>query len=245
VKGVILAAGYATRLYPRTLEQPKHLLEIGGRTILDRLLDQLPLAELEAIYVVTNGKFAPRFRAWAEGHRLPAAIEVIDDGTTSDEDRLGAIGDLDLVISTQSLNDDLLVAAGDSLFSEPLKGFVAFARERGSVATAVYDVGDVEAVKRLSAVEVDRDWRVVSLEEKPERPRSTLAGIALYVYPRAVFPLVRQYLEERNNPDQPGRLLEWLVPRTPVYAWPVPGLWLDIGTPVSLAEAEQVFGSRD
>jgi len=239
VKAVILAAGYATRLYPLTLDRPKHLLEVGGRPILDLLLDRLPVEELETVYVVTNSKFAPRFREWAESH--PAGIEVIDDGTTSDDDRLGAIGDLQLVISTQ-IDDDLLVAAGDSLFSDPLDGFVRFARERAAPVIAAYDVGDLEEIKRLSAIEVDEDSRVTSFQEKPERPTSTLAGIALYFYPRSMLPLVAEYLEAGNNPDQPGRLLQWLHERTPVYAWLVPGRWFDIGTPETLAEAERELG---
>ena len=236
---VILAAGYATRLYPLTRDRPKHLLEVGGRPILDLLLDRLPVEELETVYVVTNSKFAPRFREWAESH--PAGIEVIDDGTTSDDDRLGAIGDLQLVIST-GIDDDLLVAAGDSLFSDPLDGFVRFARERAAPVIAAYDVGDLEEIKRLSAIEVDEDSRVTSFQEKPERPTSTLAGIALYFYPRSMLPLVAEYLEAGNNPDQPGRLLQWLHERTPVYAWLVPGRWFDIGTPETLAEAERELG---
>lgn len=241
MRAIILAAGYATRLYPLTLDRPKHLLEVGGRPILDLLLERLPLEELDGVYVVTNAKFAPRFREWAASH--PARIEVIDDGTTSEDDRLGAIGDLQLAIST-GIDDDLLVAAGDSLFTERLDGFVRFARERNAPTIAAYDVGELEEIKRLSALEVDEEARVTAFEEKPEQPSSTLAGIALYFYPRSTLPLVAEYLEGGNNPDQPGRLLQWLHGRTDVYAWSVPGRWFDIGTPETLAEAEQAFGSR-
>lgn len=244
MKAVILAAGYATRLYPLTLDRPKHLLEVAGRTVLDRLLDQLPVEALDEILVVTNSKFAPRFREWAEraGGELPGPVEVLDDGTISEEDKLGAIGDLALAVRSRGLDEELLVAAGDSLFTEPLDGFVPFARERGGAAIAVYDVGDLEAMKRLSALGVAEDSRVTSFEEKPEQPRSTLAGIALYFYPRETLPLIAEYLQEGLNPDQPGRLVEWLYRRTPVYAWRVPGEWLDIGTADALAEAETVFG---
>jgi glucose-1-phosphate thymidylyltransferase len=241
VKALVLAAGYATRLYPLTLDRPKPLLEVGGRPILEHLLDQLPLSELSTIYVVTNAKFAPHFREWSAAHAAP--IEVVDDGTTSEDDRLGAIGDLDLVIRMARIDDDLLVAAGDSLFTERLDDFVRFGRERNAAVTAVYDTGDLEAMTRLSSIEVDADSRVTSFEEKPERPVSTLAGIALYFYPRAALPLVAQYLAEGNNSDQPGRLVEWLYRRTPVYAWRVPGRWVDIGTPESLAEADRAFGT--
>ena len=192
MKAVILAAGYATRLYPLTRDEPKHLLEVAGRPILDRLLGQLPLEELDAVFVVTNAKFAGRFREWAAGAQVE--VEVIDDGTTSEEDKVGAIGDL-------------------------------------------------EAIRRLSAIGVDPSDRVVSFEEKPESPSSTLAGIALYFFPRDVLPLVGEYLGEGNNPDQPGRFVEWLYMRVPVYAWRVPGQWIDIGTPDALAEAERAFSN--
>ncbi len=241
MKAVILAAGYATRLRPLTLDRPKHLLEVAGETILWRLLEQLPLADFDAVYVVTNAKFAPRFREWSQAQRSATPIEVIDDGTTTEEGKLGAIGDLDLLLRTKELDDDLLVAAGDSVFTERLDGFVEFARERSAAVMAVYDVGDLEAVKPLSSIRVDGEGRITSCEEKPERPVSTLAGIALYYYPREVLPLVGKYLEEGNNPDQPGRLVEWLHTRTPVYAWPVPGKWLDIGTPETLADAERAL----
>jgi glucose-1-phosphate thymidylyltransferase len=239
VKAVILAGGYATRLYPLTLDRPKHLLEVGGRPILELLLERLPLDELDAVYVVTNAKFAERFREWAESY--PAAVIVLDDGTTSEDDRLGAIGDLQLVIESQGLDDDLIVAAGDSIFTERLDDFARFGRERGAAAIAVYDIGDLDEMKRLSSISVDADSRLVAFEEKPERPESTLAGIALYFYPRAVVPLVGRYLAEGNNPDQPGRLVAWLYERVPVYAWRVPGRWFDIGTPETLAEAEDLF----
>jgi len=240
VKAVILAAGYATRLYPLTLDRPKPLLEVGGRPILSHLLERLPLAELDTVYIVTNAKFTRHFLEWAESEDAP--IEVVDDGTTSDDDRLGAIGDLDLVITTKGVDDDLVVVAGDNLFTEPLDGFVRYGQERGAPVTAVYDTHDLAAISRYSAIGLDADSRVISFEEKPERPTTTLAGIALYFYPRATLPLVAEYLAEGNNPDQPGRFVGWLYQRTVVYAWPVPGRWLDIGTPETLAEADRAFG---
>lgn len=239
MKAVVLAGGYATRLYPLTRDRPKHLLEVGGRPILELLLERLPLDELDAVYVVTNAKFAGRFREWAESY--PADVVVIDDGTTTDDDRLGAIGDLQLVVESEGLDDDLIVAAGDSLFTDRLDDFARFGQERDAAAIAVYDVGDLEAMKRLSSIAVDSDSRLVTFEEKPEHPDSTLAGIALYFYPRATLPLIGEYLAEGNNPDQPGRLVGWLYERRPVYAWRVPGQWFDIGTPETLAEAEQLF----
>jgi glucose-1-phosphate thymidylyltransferase len=244
VKAVILAAGYATRLYPLTLDRPKALLPVGGKPMLDHLLEQLERFEgLDEVYVVTNSKFADAFREWAAGHSgLP--LRILDDGTVDDDSRLGAIGDLDLTIREAELDDDLLVLAGDNLFSESIAPFPIFALEKAGPALGVYDVGDLDTIRRYSVIELDGDDRVTRLEEKPEQPRSTLAGIALYFYPRSALRLVREYLEDGNNPDQPGRLVQWLYPRTPVYGWRVPGRWFDVGSKETLAEADQAFTGR-
>ena len=244
MKAVILAAGYATRLYPLTLDRPKALLPVGGKPMLDHLMGQLDRVEgLDEVYVVTNSKFADAFREWAAG-RSGLPLRILDDGTVDDESRLGAIGDLDLTIREAELDDDLLVLAGDNLFSESIAPFPVFALEKGGSALGVYDVGDLDTIRRYSVIELDGDDRVTRLEEKPERPRSTLAGIALYFYPRSALPFVREYLEDGNNPDQPGRLVQWLYPRTPVYGWRVPGRWFDVGSKETLAEADQAFTGR-
>ena len=242
MKLVVLAAGYATRLYPLTLDRPKPLLPIGGRPMLEWLLADLGAIEgIEETYVVTNAKFASHFEDWAAGYEGVLRPRIVNDGTTSDDDKLGAIGDLGLVLERERIGDDVIVAAGDNLFSEPLDGFGRYCRERAAPVVAVYDVGDLERTKRYSSVEVDADGRITRLEEKPPEPRSTLAGIALYFYPHSVHGLIRRYLEEGNNPDQPGRLVVWMYPRTPFYTWPVRGRWFDIGSRETLDEADRAF----
>ena len=241
MKALILAAGYATRLYPLTLDRPKALLPVGGKPMLDHLMEQLEQVEgLDEVYVVTNSKFAEAFREWAAA-RSGLPLRIIDDGTVDDDSKLGAIGDLDLTIREAELDDDLIVLAGDNLFSESIAPFAVFALGKGGPALGVYDVGDLDTIRRYSVIELDDDDRVTRLEEKPERPRSTLAGIALYFYPRSALRYVRQYLEEGNNPDQPGRLVQWLYPRTAVYGWRVPGRWFDVGSKETLAEADRAF----
>ena len=244
MKAVILAAGYATRLYPLTLDRPKALLPVGGRPMVDHLLERLADVELDGIFLVTNSKFAGAFREWAAERRGGAPVEIVDDGTTDEETKLGAIGDLELTIRAGAIDDDLLVLAGDNLFSESLAPFAEFGLAKDSPALGVYDVGDLEAIKRYSTIELDDEDRITYLEEKPERPRSTLTGIALYFYPRSALGLVREYLESGNNADQPGRLVEWLYPRVPVYAWRVPGRWYDVGSKETLAEADEAFTAR-
>ena len=135
-----------------------------------------------------------------------------------------------------------MIVAGDNLFSEPLGDFGRVARERGAPLLAIHDVGDLELVRgRYNSIEVDAHGRITYFEEKPEEPRSTLSGIALYFYPRDTLPLIREYLAGGNNPDQPGRLVQWLYPRVDVYTWHVPGQWYDIGDREQLEEADRVF----
>jgi glucose-1-phosphate thymidylyltransferase len=244
VKAVVLAAGYATRLYPLTLDRPKALLPVGGRPMVEHLLSRLSDVEgLDGIFLVTNSKFADAFREWAsrwDGQE----VRIVDDGTADEETKLGAIGDLDLAIRAEAIDEDLLVLAGDNLFSDGLAPFAKFALAKRAPMLGVYDVGDLEAIRRYNAIELDDDDRLTFFEEKPQQPRSTLTGIALYFYPRESLPLVGEYLEAGNNPDQPGRLVEWLYSRMPVYAWRVPGSWYDIGSAATLAEADRAFTAR-
>jgi glucose-1-phosphate thymidylyltransferase len=248
MKVIILAAGYATRLYPLTLNQPKPLLPVAGKPMVEHVLDNLaPISGIDRIYVVTNAKFAAHFRTWAAGYQSRQAnleITVCDDHTTDDTNRLGAIGDINFVIETEKVDDDLIVVAGDNLFSEQLHDFGKLCREKNAPVLALYDVGNLEEIKKYNAISVDGEGRITFFEEKPPQPTSTLTGIALYFYPRHTLPLIKQYIAEGNNPDQPGRLVQWLYPRTPFYTWRVPGLWFDIGSKETLEEANQIFGKR-
>ena len=243
MNAVILAAGYATRLYPLTLDRPKALLPVAGRPMVEHLLLRLEGIEgLDAIHLVTNSKFAGAFREWAAGWD-GQEVQIVDDGTSDEETKLGAIGDLELTIRAAAIDDDLIVLAGDNLFSESLAPFGAFARAKAAPVIGVYDVGDLEAIRRYNSITLDEDDRLTYFEEKPEHPRTTLTGIALYFYPRKSLGAVREYLAAGNNPDQPGRLIEWLYPREPVYAWRVPGRWYDIGSAETLAEADRAFSA--
>jgi len=245
MKIIILAAGYATRLYPLTLTQPKPLLPVAGKPMIEHVLDNLAaIGGLDRIYVVTNAKFADHFQRWSDHYRTTKAkldFTVVNDGSTDDSNKLGAIGDIHHVLTTQGVADDLIVVAGDNLFSEKLGAFGQFCRAKNTPVLAVYDVGDLEQIKKYNSISVDGEGRITYFEEKPPQPTSTLTGIALYYYPRHTLPLIQQYIAEGNNPDQPGRLVQWLYPRTPFHTWRVPGIWFDIGSKETLEEANQIF----
>jgi glucose-1-phosphate thymidylyltransferase len=246
MNALILAAGYATRLYPLTLDKPKPLLVVGGKPIIEWVVDNLvDVPNLETIYVVTNDKFASDFQAWSERYhrRQPKfKFKIINDGSKSDEDKLGAIGDINFVVARENLTrGGLLIIAGDNLFTESLTGFVAFAKE-SDATVAVYDVGDIEAIKKYGNIAIDAGGIITHFEEKPQKPRGTLAAIALYYYSPEVLSLLTTYLAAGNNPDQPGRFVQWLYTRKPVKTFQIKGKWLDIGSKETLEKADQMLG---
>ena len=242
---LILAAGYATRLYPLTLKKAKPLLVVGGKPIIEWVVDNLAgVPDLGTIYVVTNDKFAADFQAWSQRYRSQQPefkFQIINDGSTSDEDKLGAIGDINLVVSRENLSQSsLLIVAGDNLLTESLANFVECAR--GTDATvAVYDVGDAEAIKKYGNITVDGDGIITRFEEKPEKPQGTLAAVAVYYYSPAALSLLTTYLAAGNNPDQPGRFVQWLYTRKPVKTFQIKGKWLDIGSKETLENADKIL----
>ena len=246
MKLIILAAGYATRLYPLTLTLPKPLLPVAGKPMVDHVLDNLaPIGGIDRVYVVTNARFAAHFQTWADAYRgAKLSLTVVNDGSTDDSNKLGAIGDLNLVLTRESVDDDIIVVAGDNLFSERLDGFGRYCRERNAPVLGVYDVGDLEEARKYGVVSLAGEGKIGSFLEKPPQPTSTLIGIALYFYPKATLPLIKQYVAEGNNPDQPGRFVQWLYSRQPVYTWAVPGRWYDIGSKETLEEANRIFATH-
>jgi glucose-1-phosphate thymidylyltransferase len=238
VKCVILAAGYATRLRPLTDDLPKHLLPVGERPMLEWVLDRIAeVEEVDAIHLVTNSLFTPEFERWARPH----GVVVHDDETTSNEDRLGAVGDLNLAIETARLADDeLLVLAGDNLFELSLPRFVEWWRGKPQSASAVplHDVGDLELATQYGIAEVDDAERIVRFVEKPKYPPSTLASTLIYLLPPEHVRLVRTYLDEGRSPDNAGSFLGWLAGREPVYGYRFEGSWYDIGDHEQLLEAD-------
>jgi glucose-1-phosphate thymidylyltransferase len=241
MKALILAAGYATRLRPLTDSVPKQLLPVGGRPMVDWILDKIREAGIDDVHLVTNGRFAEDFEQWATG----TGVVVHNDGTATNETRLGAIGDIQFVQANADLDDDLLVIAGDNLFDYSLLDYIGFWRERsGASAVAVYDVGDLELAKQYGIVSLDEDDRIVGFVEKPGDPPSTLCATATYLYARSHAKLVGTYLEGGNPRDQPGHFIAWLHRREPVYGYRAGGGWYDIGDASQLLEADNRLRAR-
>jgi glucose-1-phosphate thymidylyltransferase len=221
------------------------LLPLAARPMLDYLLDRVDeIADLDEIHLVSNARFAAQLRDWAarRSGRLP--VRVLDDGTTSNEDRLGAIGDIRFTLERADLSGDLFVVAGDNVIGYDLRDYVRFWRESGGSAIALRDEPDPELIKQYGVVELDETDRVVSFEEKPDAPRSTLAATAAYLYSADHVELIPQYLDSGNPPDAPGNFVAWLHSRASVFGYRFTGDWLDIGNKEQLLEADNLMRSR-
>lgn len=243
MKALILAAGYATRLYPLTKDRPKPLLPVAGRPMIDYIVEKiLEVKEVNHLYVVTNHKFAQRVREWGEKASLSCPFSVIDDGTTSDEDKAGAVGDLDFVVNKEAINEDLLVVAGDNLFDFKITNLVEFFKKKGrQTSIALYDVGDRDLVKRYSVVTLDSEDRIINFEEKPPQPQTTLIAICMYIFPPSSLKRIKEYLGKGLNPDAPGYFISWLYQQEKVYGYAVSGRWFDIGGFESLSKADSEY----
>lgn len=240
MKAIILAAGYATRLYPLTLNTPKAMLPIAGVPMMDYLVREMALIpSLSEIHIVTNHKFAAQFEAWchqaeSEGRYPSLRFAVWDDGTTSNDDRLGAVGDMQYVIERAALDDDVLVAASDNFFTFPLKRFTDEFERQGRDLLLAGRIDDTDTLRRFAVATLDASGRVCTLVEKPQDPPSDIGVYALYLYRRDTLPLVARYLDEGGLPDSPGLFPEWLC-RTghELGAYLFEGECIDIGTPDS------------
>lgn len=239
---ILLAAGYATRLYPLTENLPKALLMLGSKTILDRVCEKIEeVPEVNNIYIVTNHRFAAQFEDWAKTYSGKKPVKVLDDGTTSNDNRLGAIGDMQFVIDKEGIKDEILVMASDNVFDFSLNEMVDLYRKKDSDLISAHYVPDLVDLKQMGVVELGEDNRVVGFVEKPAQPKTNWGAPPFYFYKKETLALIKQYLDEGNNPDAPGHLIPWLIERTPVYAYTFDVMTIDIGTPKTYAEAQKLF----
>lgn len=234
IEAIILAAGYATRLYPLTLGIPKPLLRITrDKTVIDVIVDSLlPMGIVRRITVVTNHKFSGDFSAWARRHPHGRMICIEDDGTLSNDDRLGAIGDIYYVVAKKKIKDDVLVVGGDNLFGRPFDGFIRFARRHRPYASlGLFDIKDRTKAGRFGVVSMNKGKRVVRFEEKPDRPASTLVATCLYYFPASTLGDLKVYaLDKTTSNDASGNYIRWLMERSRVYGFALKqGHWVDIG----------------
>lgn len=245
MKALLLGAGYGTRLYPLTKNRPKPLLPIGRKPMVEWILDRiLPCPGLDGITLVSNARFANAYEDWRKKYKCPVPVAILNDGTTSNEDRLGAVGDIHFVIKEAHIDDDLLVVAGDNLFEFDVSKMVAAAREKGPTVCLKDLTGAGSLISQYSVVSLDKSSRITSFEEKPARPKTSLISICLYYFPKATLPLIDKYLAAGHNKDQPGWYIQWLVKQIPTFGYVIDGLWFDIGDIDSYNKANELFEKR-
>ncbi|MFB6267732.1 MAG: sugar phosphate nucleotidyltransferase [Halodesulfurarchaeum sp.] len=233
---VVLAGGYATRLWPITKHRPKMFLPVGESTVIDRIFEGLEGDDrIETVYVSTNERFAADFRDHLAATDYEKTQLSVED-TTEEDEKFGVIGALAQLVDREGIDDDLLVIAGDNLISFAVSDFIDTFEDRNAPLLAAYDVGSRERAKSYGLVELEGS-EVVDFQEKPADPKSTLVSIACYAYPAETLPLLEEYLAGDNNPDEPGWFVQWLQERESVYAFTFDGAWFDIGTPESYLDA--------
>ena len=243
---IILAAGYAVRLQPLTLDTSKSLLPIGNKKIIDRILEKVLKAKgISSIYIITNSKFFKPFGDWLKAFKHKEKISLVCDGTTTNENRLGAIKDLEFIIKEESIADDILVVAGDNLFEFDLNNFLRFAKKRDGVSIAVHDICSLELAKNFGVVKVDSDHRVVDFAEKPAEPQSTLISTGIYYFPKDKVAFINEYVKMQNKLDAPGHYIGWLSKRDKVYGFAFAEDWYDIGNMESYRKADEEYLNKE
>ena len=242
---VVIAAGYATRLGELTRNFPKPLLKIGDNTILGRMLDDIDtIPEITEHIIITNHKFAPIFNEWAKGLQYTKPITIVDDGTSTNETRLGAVCDLLYAIKDRNINDDLLVVAADNILFFSFKEFVDFAIEKQTSCIMCHEQPSIEKLQRTGVIVVDENWKVLNMEEKPQEPKSHWAVPPFYIYLKKDLDLVRASVDNGCGKDAPGNLAHYMVEKTDMHAWKMSAGRFDIGSLDTYYEACQRFGTK-
>ena len=237
---VILAGGFGKRLGALAQDTPKALLRVGNRTLIDRIVDKVAL-HVSHVFVTTNAKFAPQFRAWLAEHPEKAKLRLVVEPAQRNEEKLGSIGALANLIRTEHLSDDLLCVSGDNLFEFGLAPLLAKFKAVRAPVFALCDIGSRERARHLGVVEVDASGKVVAFEEKPAQPKSSLVSTGIYLFPREALGAVQEYLAECAHADAFGHFIRWLSECTPVYGVTFADRWFDIGTPEAYADAKRAY----
>ncbi|MCI9234316.1 MAG: nucleotidyltransferase family protein [Bacilli bacterium] len=247
MKCILLCAGYATRLFPLTENYPKALLEIEeGKPLLNYTVEEINrLKEIEEIYLITNDRFYKIFKEWSESLNNEKPITIINDHTLSNDDRLGAIGDIQYTINSKNISDDVLIISGDNLFEFNLREALDFYYEKKAPVVGGQYENDEDLLTRLGVIEADENGKIVGFEEKPPHPKGNIKSLGIYIYPKHIVSVLKQYLEEGNKPDAPGYFLSYLYQKEPVYVFSFKGNWFDVGTHEALAEVRELYKNKN
>ena len=247
IRALILAAGYATRLYPLTKNTPKALLAIADKPMIEYIIEKIDRADdIKDIIIVTNDTFYKQFGSWLKFAKHKKPIRIINDGTTSNEDRLGALKDIDYVVKQEMIKDNLMVIAGDNLFEFSLRSFVKFFNEKKSSVLAVFDMKEKDKLaKKFGVVKLDNSSKITDFEEKPAEPKSSLAATACYIFTPTDVEELDKFLKTHKKADNPGEFLSYLSAKKPIYGYSFDEGWFDIGSFDQLEEAYKRYENKN
>lgn len=245
MKNIVIAAGYATRLGELTKNFPKPLLEIGNNTILGRMLDDIDrIEEIDEHIIVTNHRYASMFGSWAKEQHYVKPVTIVDDGSETNETRLGAVCDLLLAINRLKIDEDILVVAADNLLFFSFQEFVDYSKEKGTSCVMCHYEPEIRKLQRTGVIEVDSEMKVLMMQEKPEGPVSHLAVPPFYIYRQTDLNLIRHAVENGCKKDAPGNLACYMVEHTDIHAWLMSAGRFDIGSIDTYREALKRFGEN-
>lgn len=243
--GLALCGGFARRMLPLTENQSKALLPIAGKPIIEYIVRDLEkIDEIKKIYISTNNRFEPDFKKWLENFSCKKEIKLVVEPTLSEGEKLGAVGGWGFLIENEKIDDDLLSISGDNLTEFSLQEFIDFFQKKKSSVFGVFDVKNLKQAKKFGIVELDKDNKIIGFEEKPEKPKSTLASTGIYFFKKDDVKLITKYLEEGNSPDKPGDFIIWLYKKTSVYGFSNIKTWFDIGSFESYKMAGEYYSGK-
>lgn len=244
MKGIVLGAGYGVRLHPLTKNRPKPLLPVAGRPMMEWVFNRLAtVKDLDTCYIISNAAFYDAYLQWLKTYTPPVNVILLNDGSTTPENKLGAVRDIQFTIDMGSINDNVLVVAGDNLFELELTKFVEFARPRGA-SIVLKDMKNSSLISEYSVVTIDNDQRIINFEEKPPMPKTSLISTCIYYFPKETLPMIKEYLDTGNIPDAPGYYIQWLYKQIPVYGYVYDGPWYDIGDIDSYNKANDDYARK-
>ncbi|MFH1439809.1 MAG: nucleotidyltransferase family protein [Candidatus Woesearchaeota archaeon] len=246
MKCIILSAGYSTRLYPLTLDTPKQLLKIGNKFMIEYIIDNIShIDEIDEIFLVSNNKYYERFVEWKDNYKANKKITVINDGTNNNEERLGAVGDMHFAVSSQNIDEDVLIIGGDNLFETDLRNMIALFKKTKSPVVAARDLGNpAKLANKFGTIVIDNNKKIINFEEKPSHPKSSLASTCIYLYTKEDIEEFERCIKENHKPDNTGDFLQYMLKKKDVYCYDFSEAWYDIGSHEELKEVSEIYGNK-
>ena len=246
MKCIILAAGYSTRLYPLTLDIPKQLIKIGSKFMIEHILDKLRhIDEIEEVIIVSNNKFYQQFLEWKKEFDFNKQLTIINDNTNCNEERLGAVGDMHFTVSSKNIDEDVLIIGGDNLFETDLTEMIELFKKTNSPVVAARDLEDPEKLaNKFGVILTDENQKIVDFEEKPPKPKSSLASTCIYLYTKDDINEFERCIKENKKPDNTGDFLKYLLSKKDVYCYCFNEPWYDIGSHEELKEVNEIYEKK-